>query len=144
MACCPLRSNVNLSRIVRTAGCCGIPRVIACGRPKLDAEITRDSLEVVQLETHRTLPPILRRLKQEGYVLVGLEQTSHSQNIYEYTFPRRMVLIIGNERLGIDDETLALLDAAVEIPVFGRPYSYNAASAADMAMYEYCKQGFRL
>ena len=34
LVCAPLRSNVNLSNIVRTAGCCGVTRLIACGSAK--------------------------------------------------------------------------------------------------------------
>ena len=32
VACAPMRSNVNLSRIVRTAGCCAAARLVCCGR----------------------------------------------------------------------------------------------------------------
>ncbi|GIW93312.1 MAG: hypothetical protein KatS3mg110_1353 [Pirellulaceae bacterium] len=135
-----MRSNVNVSRIVRTAGCCGVRRVIVCGRPKLDPEITRDALHYVTVEMHRTLAPVLRRLREEGFLLVGLEQTDRSKVLFEFAFPKRCVLVIGNERLGIDSETLRLLDAVVEIPVYGQPASYNAAAAADMALYEYCRQ----
>ena len=35
---------------------------------------------------------------------------------------------------------LRLLDHAVEIPVYGLPYAHNAATAAAMALYEYCRQ----
>lgn len=135
-----MRSNVNVSRIVRTAGCCGVTRVILCGRPKIDPEIARDSLDFVTVEYHRTLPPVLRRLRQEGYRLVGLEQATNAHCIYNYHFQRRSVLVIGNERLGIDDEVMSLLDDVIEIPVYGRPLSYNAAAAADMALYEFCRQ----
>ena len=44
------------------------------------------------------------------------------------------------ERLGIEDEVLRLLDGTVEIPVYGLPYSHNAATATAMALYEYCRQ----
>ncbi|MFO0905376.1 MAG: RNA methyltransferase [Pirellulales bacterium] len=140
MACAPLRSNVNLSRIVRTAGCCGVSRVVACGKPKLDPEIARDGASVVHLQTHRTLPPALKQLRADGYRLVGLEQTTNSVSLYEYRFPRRMVLVVGNERQGLEEDVLQLLDDAIEIPVYGLPYSYNVASATDMALYEYCRQ----
>jgi tRNA G18 (ribose-2'-O)-methylase SpoU len=140
LACCPLRSNVNLSRILRTAGCCGLQRVIACGRPKIDPEIARDAAHTIQLQLHRTLPPVLQKLKKEGYALVGLEQTTHSQDLHHFAFPRRTVLVIGNERQGIDEETLRLMDATIEIPVYGLPYSYNVAAATDMALYEFCRQ----
>jgi tRNA G18 (ribose-2'-O)-methylase SpoU len=136
----PMRSHVNLSRIVRTAGCCGVTRVIACGHAKIDREIARDAAESVQLEVHRTLPPVLGKLKQEGYVLVGLEQTTNSRDLHHFAFPRKTALIVGHERNGLTDEELSLVDEVVEIPVWGRPFSYNAATAASLAMYEYCKQ----
>lgn len=145
LACAPLRSNVNLSRIVRTAGCCGVRQVICCGCVKIIDKIARDSIDhesptAVDIRVHRSLAPPLKELKTVGYHLVGLEQTSGSQSLYDYRFDRRSVLVLGNERQGIDDDMLRLLDAVVEIPVYGLPYAYNVATAAAMALYEYCRQ----
>lgn len=140
LCCAPMRSNVNLSNMVRTAGCCGITRVIACGSPKIDRSIARDGADQVQIEVHRTLPPVLKQLKTEGYTLVGLEQATSSISLHDYRFPRRTALVLGNERLGLTDEELRLVDVVVEIPVWGMPHAYNVATSAAMAMYEYCKQ----
>jgi tRNA G18 (ribose-2'-O)-methylase SpoU len=126
--------------MVRTASCCGLSRIIVCGKPKIDREIARDGADHVRLEPHRTLPPVLRELKADGYQLVGLEQTTNSESLYEFRFARRTALVVGNERSGLDDEILRLLDRVVEIPVYGLPYSYNVATSADMALYEYCRQ----
>jgi tRNA G18 (ribose-2'-O)-methylase SpoU len=136
----PMRSNVNLSNVVRTAGCCGVTRLIACGNAKIDRTIARDGADQVKIEIHRTLPPVLKALKADGYTLVGLEQTTNSVSLHEYRFPRRTALVIGNERLGLTDEELQLVDAVVEIPVWGLPPAYNVANATAMALYEYCKQ----
>lgn len=140
VACPPLKSNVNLSRIVRLAGCCGVTRIIAASNAKVDPEIARDAVEAVTLEQRRSLAPVLKKLKGEGYQLIGLEQTTRSESLYEAKLPRRMVLVIGHERGGIADDILALLDRTVEIPVFGQPFSYNVATATTMALYEYCRQ----
>ena len=140
VACPPMRSNVNLSRIVRAAGCCGVRRMICCGNAKVIAKIARDAAEALQVEVHRTLPPMLDKLRQEGFEIVGLEQTTNAKSIFEFPFQRRTVLVVGNERIGIEDEVLRLLDHAVEIPVYGVPYAHNAATAAAMALYEYCRQ----
>jgi tRNA G18 (ribose-2'-O)-methylase SpoU len=140
LACPPMRSNVNLSRIVRTAACCGIPSIICCGTARILREISRETGDSIRIEIHRTLPPVIKRLKQEGYPIIGLEQASDSQSIFGYQFPRKAVLIIGNERLGIEDEVLRLVDHTVEIPVYGLPYAHNAATATAMALYEYCRQ----
>jgi tRNA G18 (ribose-2'-O)-methylase SpoU len=135
-----MRSNVNLSRIVRAAGCGGVGRVICCGNAKVLPEIARDVGDTVKIEIHRTLPPVLERLRSEGFQLVGLEQTTGSQPLDRFTFQRRTVLVVGNERAGIEEEVLRLLDQVVEIPVYGMPYAHNVATAAAIAMYEYCRQ----
>lgn len=140
VVCAPLRSNVNLSRIVRAASCCGLSRIICTGQAKLDRKIARDGADAIEIEVHRTLPPVLAKLRGEGYRLVGLEQTTDSQNLHEYRFERRTALVIGNERTGLTPELLAPLDDVVEIPVWGLPYSYNVATATAMALYEYCRQ----
>jgi tRNA G18 (ribose-2'-O)-methylase SpoU len=140
VCCAPMRSNVNLSNIVRTAGCCGITRLIACGNARIDKSIARDGVDQVQIEVHRTLPPVLKKLKDEGCTLVALEQTTNSISLHEYRFQRRTALVIGNERLGLADEELRLVDVVVEIPVWGLPFAYNVANATAMALYEYCKQ----
>ena len=145
VACAPLRSNINLSRIVRTAGCCAVRQVICCGNAKIVDKIARDSIDdenptAVEIRVHRTLAPPLKELKADGYRLVGLEQTTASESLYDYRFDRRSVLVLGNERQGIDDDILRMLDAVVEIPVYGLPYAYNVATAAAMALYEYCRQ----
>lgn len=138
---CPsLRSRVNLSRIIRVAGCFGITRVIA-GRPfTVDREIARDAIDHVEVESRGALVPVLKRLRTEGYHLVGLEQTTNSTSLFEYHFPDRVALLLGHERLGIPDDQLALVQTALEIPVYGHPLSFNVASAATMAIYEYCRQ----
>jgi tRNA G18 (ribose-2'-O)-methylase SpoU len=79
-------------------------------------------------------------LRTDAYRLVGLEQTSNSINLHDYQFARRTALVIGNERSGLTNDILAQLDDVVEIPVWGLPYSYNVATAATMALYEYCRQ----
>lgn len=92
------------------------------------------------MERRRTLLPVLRRLRSDGYRVVGLEQTSEATCLHTYTFDRRTVVVVGNERLGLSEEILDVVDDVVEIPVWGLPHSHNAATAANMALYEYCRQ----
>lgn len=140
VACSPLRTRANLSTIIRTAGCCGVNTVIATGSAKIDPKIARDGADNVEILNKRSLAPVLKKLKLEGYKLVGLEQTTNSSSIYDYEFPKKCVLVIGAEREGLSQEILDLLDAVVEIPVWGLPYSYNVATATNMCIYEYCRQ----
>jgi tRNA G18 (ribose-2'-O)-methylase SpoU len=140
LVCAPMRSNVNLSRIVRTASCCAVQKIIACGRPKIDPKIARVAPDECSLEVHRSLSPVLQTLRKEGFQLVGLEQTSNSESLYSASFVCKTALVVGNERMGLESTVLELLDRVVEIPVFGLPYSFNVATASAMALYEYCRQ----
>jgi tRNA G18 (ribose-2'-O)-methylase SpoU len=140
IACSPLSSHVNLSTILRMAGCSGIQEVIASGNAKIKNSIARDSADNVKLTVKHSLPPVLKKLKTEGYTLVGLEQTTNSTTLSEYRFPKKAVIVVGAEREGLSQEHLDLLDAVVEIPVWGMPYSYNVATATSLAIYEYCRQ----
>jgi tRNA G18 (ribose-2'-O)-methylase SpoU len=140
VACAAMRSHVNLSHIVRTCGCFGISRVIACGAARLHERIARDGAESVVLEVHRSLPPVLDRLRAEGYQIVGLEQATSSEGLFTFRFEPRTALVIGNERTGLADDELARLDRVAEIPMAGLPHSLNAATSAAIAVYEYARQ----
>lgn len=140
LVCPAFKSHVNLSRLVRLAGCAGIERIITTGTGKVDSTIARAAVEAVTIDRRRSLPPIIKKLGDEGYHLVGLEQTEKSQLLYDYSFRLKTALVIGHERDGIEPEILAMMQDLVEIPVYGPPHSYNVVTAATMAVYEYCKQ----
>ncbi len=140
VACAPMKSNVNISSIVRTGSASAIERLVLTGNVNLIKKIARDGEAELDISTHRTLLPVLKRLKKDGYRLVGLEQTTNSQSLYCYQFVRRTALVIGNERTGLTTDILDVLDNVVEIPVYGLPHSFNVAMATSMALYEYCRQ----
>ncbi|MCU0710171.1 MAG: TrmH family RNA methyltransferase [Pirellula sp.] len=140
IALAPMRSNVNLSRIVRLCGCAGIRRIIQCGSGKVDREIARDAADYVEVIQRRSLAPAMEQLARDGYSMVGLEQTTNSVCLFEFPFHRKTALIVGSEREGLSSEELAILHHVIEIPVYGQPASYNVATATTMAVYEYCRQ----
>lgn len=140
VVCGSMRSNVNLSRIVRACGCCGVSKIFCIGTARVVEKIARDGIDQVQVSSHRSLMPLLENLRKEKYRLVALEQASISQSLHTYGFSRRTAIIVGNERSGLSEDALTAADDVVEIPVYGLPFSHNAATAAAIAMYEYCRQ----
>lgn len=139
LACPQFRSGVNLARMVRLAGCAGISKMVVCGSTKVDAKIARDAIETVEIIRKRTLNSWLAG-QAKNFRVVGLEQSDSSHNLFDYRYERDSILLIGNERHGIQDELLNLVDDIIEIPVYGRPLSYNVVTATTMAVYEYCRQ----
>ena len=131
---------MNLSRIVRACGCSGVSKVFCVGPGRVIEKIARDGKSQVEIAHHRSILPLLTTLRDDGYRLVGLEQASISSSLYTYAFQRRTALIVGNERKGISEAVLSIVDDVVEIPVYGLPFSHNAATASAIAIYEYCRQ----
>jgi len=135
-----LKSQVNLARLVRLAGCAGVGKIITSGSDKVDPKIARDGVDHVVIEKRRSLIPVLKKLRESGYHIVALEQTDSSHVLYDYAFQKKTALLIGHEGRGIPNEELQVVDACIEIPVYGMPHSYNVVTATTMAVYEYCRQ----
>jgi len=149
--------------MARASSCMGVTRLILCGTSKLWPHISRQGFdteeEAVDLEMakrndtqaltlhgmditlHRSLLPVLQKLKREhGYSIVGLEQTSTSKSSYDFKWPHKTVLVVGNESSGISQDILDVCDATVEIPLYGLPFSLNVSHALAIALSSYCQQ----
>ncbi|XP_061601001.1 probable methyltransferase TARBP1 [Cololabis saira] len=86
------------------------------------------------------LPDFLQLKKDEGYCIVGVEQTANSQSLTDYQFPEKTLLLLGNEREGIPASLLQLLDVCVEIPQQGVIRSLNVHVSAALLIWEYTRQ----
>ena len=101
----------------------------------------------------------LRQRRDEGYYIVGLEQTSSSESLLEYQFPPSAftnllsnrshyhhhtgggtVLLLGKEKEGIPMEYLQMVDQCIEIPQYGIIRSLNVHVSGAIAIWEYTKQ----
>ncbi|XP_036402731.1 probable methyltransferase TARBP1 [Megalops cyprinoides] len=102
----------------------------------VSAELWLPLLEVKPSE----LTDFLQLKKQEGYCIVGVEQTANSQSLQGYRFPEKSLLLLGNEREGIPANLLQLLDVCVEIPQLGVTRSLNVHVSAALLVWEYTRQ----
>jgi tRNA G18 (ribose-2'-O)-methylase SpoU len=129
-----IRSLHNVGAIFRTADGVGLQKIWLCGitgfPPRV--EIRKTALgaeERVPWEYARDTLSVVKRLKEEGYEIVILEQAEGAV-AFENFFPARPVcLVVGNEVEGIADAVCALGDAAVEIEMRGIKNSLNVAVA---------------
>lgn len=71
----------------------------------------------------------LKGIKSKGYHIIGVETVSGSSGYLEYPWPRRGVVVIGNEEYGISDSVMAICNDFVHIPMSGNKNSINVANA---------------
>eukprot|EP01134_Creolimax_fragrantissima_P006782 CFRG6782T1 len=85
---------------------------------------------------------LLYMKEEEGYTLIGLEQTNESVDLQSYTFPQKVIVLLGSEGFGIPPAYLHLLDVCLEIPQFGQTRSLNVHVSGALVMWEQAKQAF--
>lgn len=136
-----IRSCHNVGAMFRTADACGVSKIFLVGYTPVPPrkEIDKVALGAEQwvLWEHRVhLVPLLRRFKKQGVTLIALEKTAASTDIASVSYTHPLALIVGNEVDGVPARALALCDAVVHIPMYGRKESLNVSIAAGIAMYQ--------
>jgi tRNA G18 (ribose-2'-O)-methylase SpoU len=140
-----IRSMHNVGSVFRTADAFLARKIMLCGitacpphREIMKTAIgAQNTVEWTYFEKTETA---LKQLKKEGYTIVALEQTTRSEMIQNFIWPKKTALILGNEVDGVSDASLAITDTALEIPQLGTKHSLNVSVSAGMAMWEYAKK----
>lgn len=156
-----IRSCYNVGAILRTCEGFGVKRAILSGytprindknllphlREKLNREIHKTALgaeEMLDIYASDDIISELRRLKGEGWQIVGLENNIE-EKLYQLgsselkeRLSGKVALVLGEEVNGIDDALYDIIDLFVEIPMRGRKESFNVSVAAGIAMYGLC------
>ncbi|MCL1919682.1 MAG: RNA methyltransferase [Kiritimatiellaeota bacterium] len=136
-----IRSAFNVGGIFRSAECFGVAEIILCGYTPLP---TQTQVARVALGTERSVAwrhaedirQAIASLKAQGIRCYALETVANATDIGATAWQFPCALILGNERFGLDAETVAACDAIVRIPCFGRKNSLNVVSAFTVAAYE--------
>jgi tRNA G18 (ribose-2'-O)-methylase SpoU len=137
-----VRSLYNVGSIFRTCDAALCRELILCGftphPPK--KEIEKTALGAVETVPWRYFPrtnEAIQVLRSEGNKIFALEITDRKRNyttIEKDDFP--LVVVLGNELIGIDQDILNLCDDAIEIPMFGVKHSLNVAVASGIVLFE--------
>lgn len=141
-----VRSAYNVGSIFRTADGVGIRHVYLCGitpNPDEDPSIRKTALgadEEVEWSKHLNALTLVQELQKKQYHVLALERTPNSMDIHQYQ-PRwadesPMVLLVGNERAGIDPGLLEFCEAVLFFPMAGKKSSLNVAVAFGAAAYQ--------
>ena len=135
-----IRSLNNIGSIFRTCDAFRIEKLILCGistppphrdihKSALGAELSVDW----QYSGHTT--DAIADLKQKGYQVFAIEQTTHSISLNDFKLSGPVALVFGHEIHGVSPEVLAVCETAIEIPQYGTKHSLNVAVSAGIVLY---------
>lgn len=137
-----VRSMHNVGAAFRSADAFGIGEIVISGftpappRP----EISKTAIGAEKHVDWRQVDDIadeLHSMKEAGYHILGLEQTTDSTPLPDFQLPkdRNICLLLGNEVTGVEESLLDLVDNFIEIPQYGHKHSLNVSVAAGVALY---------
>ena len=158
-----IRSTHNVGSILRTADGLGVSKVVFSGytprvddarelphlREKLNKQISKTALGAEKYVDNYAVDDIraeLSRLKDDGFVIAGLENNLHTKkpilqmkidNFSQISSALRskVVLVLGEEVDGIEKKLYDMIDLFLEIPMAGRKESFNVSVATGIACY---------
>ena len=142
-----VKNRKNTGLLVRTAlgaGASGV-LLVARGGALLDEEVVRASAGAVfhvPLVYCGNLPSALRTLRDAGFWAYGLDARDGG-DVFDVSWPRRVVLVVGNETEGLRPGVRKVCDELVRIPLAGGLDSLNVAVAAGIALFQVRRQGRR-
>lgn len=142
-----VRSMHNVGAAFRSADAFGINEILISGftphppRPEI-SKTAIGAEKHVEWNKIDSIQEDLQSLKENGFQIVGLEQTTNSILLPDYELPnnQKICLIFGNEVTGIDEEILPYIDDFVEIPQYGQKHSLNVSVTVGVALYAFLEK----
>lgn len=137
-----VRSLHNVGSIMRTADAFRCREVICGGITGVPPhpEISKTALGAEDSVDWRHVEDSLaecRRLQEEGWKIVVLEQTEGSVPLFTYVpeTERPLLLVLGNEVDGVDQRIVDMADVVLEIPMQGVKHSLNVSVSGGIALH---------
>ncbi|WP_420630479.1 TrmH family RNA methyltransferase [Candidatus Leptofilum sp.] len=140
-----IRSLYNVGAIIRTADGAGIVHLHLGGitalptHPKL-AKTALGAETALPWTQHRNSVHAITQLKSEGYFVWVLEEGETAVNLFTTPLPQQpnqpILLLIGNEKVGVDPAIQQLADCIFALPMSGIKNSLNVAVAFGIAIYQ--------
>lgn len=134
----------NLGALIRTAECAGVHGVII---PKHNAapvtstvvKTSAGATEHMAVAEVTNMVNLMKRLKEEGYWIVGLDAEGGKPfSGVDYSPP--VAIVVGSEGRGLRRLVKESCDHLVRIPLRGKIGSLNASVAGALVMYEVVRQ----
>ena len=149
--CHNIRSRENVGSVFRTSDAFGIAKIFLTGYTPAPphSKISKTALGAenwIPWKKVFSTTRLIKKLKNEGFFIVALEQNKKSVNILKFrglVRKKPVALVIGNEVFGIPPKILKQCDKILEILMKGKKESLNVAVAFGVAAYELSKNQSR-
>ena len=140
-----LEDPQNMGQIVRTAECAGVNGVIIPEHGSVQAtntvlQISQGAFIHMPFYKCGNLHQQLKILKDQGFWVIGMENSIRAKHWYQFDYKRKLVIVIGSEGKGIRPIIMKTCDELLTIPMAGEINSLNVSSAVSAVLFERHRQ----
>ncbi|MEP1095317.1 MAG: RNA methyltransferase [Cyclobacteriaceae bacterium] len=146
-----VRSAMNVGSTFRTGDSFGIEKIFLCGITATPPhrEINKTALgaqDTVNWEHVEEIESLISNMKNEGFIVVAVEQADESQSLLDFTpdQEKKYAFVFGNEVFGVKDEVVLTADAVLEIPQYGTKHSLNISVSMGVVLWDFLAKQKRL
>lgn len=132
--------DLNIGSIVRSANAFLAAEVHIIGRRRWNKRGAMVTDRYQHVRHHEDVAAFATWASHEGLPILAIDNVEGSQPLPEADLPQECVLLFGQEGPGLSAEALAAASGSVEIAQYGSTRSINAAAAAAVVMYEWCRR----
>lgn len=143
-----IRSQHNIGSAFRTSDAFLIEKICLCGicATPPSPEMHKSALGAeysVEWEYYEDTADAVHVLKEQGYVIISVEQTENSTSLENFTPDpsARYAVIFGNEVKGVRQDIADLSDICLEIPQSGTKHSLNVSVATGIVLWTFAHPG---
>ena len=138
-----IRSAYNVGSIFRTADAFLIECIFICGYtpPPTHRSVHKTALgavDTVDWMQFENIEDAITQLKENDYTVYAIEQAVNSLALQKLDLANneKIAVIFGNEKAGVEQETIRQCEGCIEIPQLGMKHSLNIATAAGVVLWE--------
>lgn len=139
-----VRSMYNVGSVFRTGDAFRIEALYLCGISATPpaTEIHKTALgaeDSVEWQHFGSALEAVKRLKENGYVVLAVEQCEGSTKLHEFTpeQDKKYAVVLGNEVKGVHQDVIDACDGCLEIVQLGTKHSMNVSVTAGIIMYRF-------
>lgn len=134
----------NFGAVIRSAECAGADGIIISDKNsvKVNHTVVKSSsgaTNYMKISKESNIYKTIEMLKETGYEIIGTVLNT-DEELYNFTFPDKCVVVFGGESEGLRKNIVNLCDHLVKIPMAGKIESLNVSVSAGVVLFEIMRQ----
>ncbi|KKR31094.1 MAG: tRNA methyltransferase [Candidatus Gottesmanbacteria bacterium GW2011_GWC2_39_8] len=90
--------------------------------------------------TYNSTEECLNHLKKNDYRIIATVLSEKAENLFNYKFPEKVALVLGNEHRGLSAKAIEMADKHLILPMSGMVQSLNLSVTGAIFLYEIVRQ----